>query len=77
MRGRPQPSCIVERSGPDADEAIARQAVDPAGAIGANEAGVEPPTIGHPLERRGSPAVRRKAVSGNAIPNEKALLVIR
>ena len=39
------------RSGPDADDAIARQAVDPAGAIGANEPGVEPPAIGHPLQR--------------------------
>jgi hypothetical protein len=36
---------------PDADYAIARQAVDPASAIRAHEPGVEPPTVGHALKR--------------------------
>jgi hypothetical protein len=36
---------------PDADDSIARQAVEPARAIGAHDPGVEPPTIGHALER--------------------------
>src|SRR5215469_8776530 len=51
MPGQPQPRCVVERSGPDAHDAVARQAIDPACAIGAYEPGVEPPAIGHALER--------------------------
>jgi hypothetical protein len=39
------------RSGPDADDPIARQAVNPARAIGAYKPGVEPPAIGHALKR--------------------------
>ena len=51
MPGRPQPGCVVQRPGTDADYAAARQAINPTRTLRANEARVEPSTVGHSLNR--------------------------
>ena len=51
MPGRPQPGCVVQRPGTDADYAGARQAINPTCTLRAHEARVEPSTVGHSLNR--------------------------